>query len=171
MYGVLELLSAATATATAADGLAKVAERYRKRQNTEIEALLSSIRTEAIARINEADIALEELDQALNQSSVDLSKPLTTAIRENRSWSPASWFYLRHLRWRLEGLTRSIGNSIDDIAALARCQGDTDDLMEAEIASFDAARTFRQSITSSTSVAQAIALLRAELRNQRAALT
>ena len=62
MYGVLELLSAATATANAA--VAEVAERYRQRPNTEIATLLTSVRTGAIARINEADFALSELERA-----------------------------------------------------------------------------------------------------------
>jgi len=171
MYGVLELLSAATATAKAADAVAKVAERYRQRPNTEIEALLTSVKTQAVARINEADNALSEFDRALNDRGIDLSKTLATAIRENRSWSPVDWFYMRQLKWRLEGLTKSIGNSIDDIAALARCLDDNPkDITEAEIEAFDAARSFSQSITSATSVTQAIALLRAELRKQRIAL-
>jgi len=62
MYGVLELLSAATATANAA--VAEVAERYRQRPNTEIATVLTSVRTGAIARINEADFALSEFERA-----------------------------------------------------------------------------------------------------------
>ncbi len=171
MYGVLELLSAATATAKAADAVAKVAERYRQRQNVEIETLLTSVRTEAIARINEADFALTEFERALTEKGIDFSKTLATTIRENPSWSPAEWFHLRQLKWRLEGFTKSIGNSIDDIAALARCKDDAKDIAEAEIESFDAARNFGQSINSATSVKDAIALLRDELRKQRTALT
>jgi hypothetical protein len=169
--GVDQAVTLAVGTVQAADTLSKIVKRYEKKKgNSELAALLVAVKQTAMARIDEADQALTQLERTLRDKHIDMSKPLSESIENIPFWRPFESYQLSQLKKRFDASTDSISSSIDDIAALARCNEDTDDIQNAALESLRAKRDFDQKMLNSKSIAESIDLLRQEITKQKISL-
>jgi hypothetical protein len=169
--GIDQAVTIAAGTAKAADTLSKIVKRYEKHKgNSELAALLVAVKQTAMARIDEADQALTQLERTLREKGIDMSKPLSESIENIPFWRPVESYRLSQLKKRFDASTDSISSSIDDIAALVRCTEETTDLQHAAIESLRAKRDFDQKMLNSKSIAESIDLVREEITRQKTSL-
>jgi hypothetical protein len=71
----------------------KTIEEYKKKkQNPDLAQLLEEVRIVAIARIDEADLALSQFERTMVENGVPMDSPSTMSLRTPRFGGPSSRF-------------------------------------------------------------------------------
>ncbi|MEQ1929866.1 MAG: hypothetical protein ABL957_04935 [Parvularculaceae bacterium] len=167
-FGIDDFFTAAAGAVNLGDTLAKVV-RTNSRKPGEMGALLAEVRTEAVKRIDEAQIALNQIERMLAEKT-NLNASLTDVIAQTPFWRPVEAFRLGRAKKNLEHMSDSLFRSSEDIAALARCMEETDDTGHAIVKSAHSKHDFNEQFFRAESVSEKIGLLRKELDAQRAEL-
>jgi hypothetical protein len=170
-FGIDDALTAAAAGISLTDTCARTVKAYRKKGiHLDIERLIEEVRITAMQRIDEADLALAQLERTLVERGVDVTKTLQEVIAATSFWKPFESHRLRRIRQSLNALADATYSATDDIASLVRCRDQTDDVGSAVVASAQAKHDLHTRLLDSKSVKDAIALLRRELTAQKKAL-
>lgn len=169
-FGIDDALATAAAGISLTDTCVRTIKEYRKKgMSLDIELLIEEVRITALQRIDEADMALAQLERTLVERGVELDRSLNQVISETSFWRPFESHRLKRIRNSLNALADAIYNGMDDIAALLRCREKTGGMGSAVVASADAKHELQKQLLGS-SVGQAIELLRGELKEHKAAL-
>jgi hypothetical protein len=125
----------------------------------------------ALARINEADLALAQFERTLVERKIDLTKRLTDVIAETPFWRPFEQFRLGQIRRRFNSFSDSVYSAIDYIAALLRCRQETQEMGAAVVDSTKVKHDLHARMLNAGSLKEAIELLRAQLARHKGALS
>ena len=171
-FGIDDALAAAAAGISLTDTVVKTIASYRKQgMPLDIEQLIEEVRVSALARIDEADRALVQLQRTLREKRIDTSKSLQDVIESTPWWRPDEEYRLKRIRQSFNSLADATYDATDDISALARCRNQMKDMGIAVIESAKAKHALSQHLLLAKSVDAAIELLRAELVRHKHALT
>lgn len=170
-FGIDDALAAATAGINLTDTVIQVVKRYRKSEtDVDIRQLLEEVRSTAIKRIDEADLALAQLERMLVEKNINLGKRLSDVIAEIPFWHPFEQRRLNQIRKRFNELSDSIYSATDDIAALVRCGQRTAEMNEAVAESVTHKHNLHLRVLNAGSIGEAIYLLRDQLKQHKEAL-
>lgn len=171
-FGVDDALAAAAAGISLTDTVVKTIKSYKKSETPlDIEQLIEEVRVTALARLDEADRALVQLQRTLQEKKVDTSKTLQQVIEATSWWRPDEWYRLKCIRQSFNALADATYDATDDISALARCRNQTKEMGIAVVDSAKAKHELNRRLLEAGSVDVAIELLRAELTRHKHALT
>jgi hypothetical protein len=93
------VLAAAAAGISLSDTCVKAIEEYRKRKvHIDIERLIEEVRVTALQRIDEADLALVQLERTLVEQGVNIDRTLLDVIKETKFWHPFEAHRLKRIR-------------------------------------------------------------------------
>jgi hypothetical protein len=170
-FGIDDALAAAAAGISLTDTCVKTIEEYRKKKvDIDIERLIEEVRVTALQRIDEADLALVQLERTLAEQGVNIDRTLLEVIRETKFWHPFEAHRLKRIRRSFNALADATYGAIDDIASLVRCRNQTAEMGRAVVDSAGAKQEFQERLRDSKSVRAAIEQLRRELAGQKKAL-
>lgn len=171
-FGIDDVLATAASGINLCDTLVRIVKSNAKNSKSlEVEALLFEVRAEAVKKINEAQIALNEFERTLTDRGIPLDNSLRDIIRETSFWRPYERFKLSQIKRDLDHFGDCVFRSSDDIAALMRCVGDVEKTGLAVIESSEAKHEFNQRLLYSQSVSETLEILRNKLTEQKTTLT
>lgn len=166
-----DALAAAAAGISLTDTCVKTIQAYTKKgQRLDIEKLIQEVRATAVGRINEADLALAQLERTLVERNVNIDRTLQEVISETSFWQPFEAYRLKSIRKSFNELADATYSAVDDIASLVRCCNQTQEMGTAVVESANAKHQLNSRILASKSVKESIGILRAELTRHKAAL-
>lgn len=166
-FGIDDALTAAAAGISLTDTCVRTIDAYRKKGVAlDIERLIEEVRITALQRIDDADMALGQLERTLDERGVDLGRTLQEAIALTPFWRPFESHRLKRIRQSFNSLADAAYSAADDIASLVRCREQTSAMGEAVVDSAKAKHDLHSNLLKAASVKEAIALLRTELRRQ-----
>jgi hypothetical protein len=169
--GIDDALSAAAAGITLTDTVVKTVQAYRKKGNhLDIERLIDEVRITALQRLDEADLALAQLERTLKEKGVDLDKTLEQVIKSTPFWHPFEEHKLKRIRRSFNALADATYSASDDIAALVRCRDQTKEMGIAIADSSHCKHKLLTELLNAKSVKAKIDMLRSELVKHKAAL-
>ena len=170
-FGIDDALTTAATAINLTNTLIETFKRYRKSEkDPDLERLLEEVRVTALARINDADLALAQFERTLVERKIDLEKRLADVIAATPFWRPFEQFRLNQMRKQFNNFSDSVYSAIDDIAALLRCRERTQDMGAAVVESTKAKHDLHVKLLHASSVKEAIELLRVQLAQHKAAL-
>jgi len=170
-FGIDDALLAAAAGISLTDTCVKTIKSYQKKGTPlDIERLIEEVRVTALQRIDDADLALVQLERTLEEHGVSLNMTLTEVISKTSFWKPFEAHRLKRIRRSFNELADAIYEAIDDIASLVRCREQTYEMGHAVVESADSKRKLLDNLSNSGSVKNSIDLLQGELRRHKAAL-
>jgi hypothetical protein len=140
-----------------------------ERNQPRIERLIEEVRVTALQRIDEADLALVQLERTLHDKDV-IDMTLQEAISATPFWRPFEAHRLKRIRSSFNALADAIYGAIDDIASLVRCRDQTSEMGAAVVDSAKTKQELSARLLEVKSVKDAIGLLRAELERHKKAL-
>lgn len=169
--GIDDAFTAAASGVKLADTLVKTIQAYRKKKlDLDVEKLIDEVRIAVIKRIDDADLALLQLERALTDKGVSLDKTLQETIASTPWWRPYEAYRLKQIRQGFYALQDSAYGAIDDIASLVRCKEQTDTMGHAVVESAYFKNTLSEKLLAARSVKESIDTLRHELARQKNAL-
>jgi len=133
--------------------------------DADFEFLLEEVRVSALRKIDDADLALTQFERMLLDRNINIDRSLSDVIAATPFWRP---FEQRQL---FNEFADSIYSSGDDIAALARCRGDTEAMGVSVVESTRAKHRLHANLLNAKSLREAIGLLRSQLAHYKATLT
>ena len=170
-FGIDDALMSAAAGISLTDTVVKTVQSHRRKgQQIDIEQLIEEVRGTALKRIKDADTALMQFERTLVERGVDTSKKLQEVIDSTSVWQPFEQYRLRGYKSSFNALADAAYNAVDDIAALLRCKNQTQQMGSAVVESAAAKHELHSRLLNAPSFKNAIDLLRAELRRQKALL-
>jgi hypothetical protein len=170
--GIDDVLSAATGGVKLLSTVSKTIEEYKKKkQNPDLAQLLEEVRIVAIARIDEADLALSQFERTMVENGVPMDKPLYDVIANTPFWRPFQSLRLKQMHKKFNAFADSIYSATDDIAALVRCQQSEGPMGSAILEAFEVKRVLQADMLGADSLKEAIQILRVELSRQKQALS
>jgi hypothetical protein len=170
-FGIDDALMAAAAGISLTDTCVKTIKAYRKKGvQLDIERLIEEVRITALQRIDEADLALVQLERTLVEKGVRMDRTLQEVISETSFWHPFEAHRLKRIRKSFNALADATYGAIDDIASLVRCRDQTREMGAAIVESAKTKHELHSRLLGSKSVEDAIGLLREELTRHKAAL-
>ncbi len=170
-FGIDDALGTAAAAINLTETLVETFKRYRqKKEDYDLVQLLEEVRLVALARINDADLALAQFERTLVERGMDLNKRLTDVITETPFWRPFEQFRLGQIRKRFNNFSDSVYSAIDDIAAILRCRQETREMGAAVVDSTKVKHDLHERMLNAGSVKEAIELLRTQLARHKVAL-
>ena len=171
-FGIDDALAAAAAGISLTDTVVKTIASYRDKDiPLDIEQLIEEVRVSALARIDEADRALLQLQRTLHEKKIDTSKTLQEVIESTPWWRPNEEYRLKRIRQSFNALADATYDATDDISALARCRNQTKEMGIAVADSARAKHELNHRLLAARSVDAAIELLRTELTRHKSTLT
>jgi hypothetical protein len=169
--GIDDALTAAAAGISLTDTVVQTVKAYRKKGGQlDIERLIEEVRVTALQRLDDADLALAQLERTLKEKGVDLDKTLQDVINSTPFWHPFEEHKLKRIRRSFNALADATYGASDDIAALVRCREQTKEMGIAIVESAKAKHKLHSDLLNAKSVKVAIDLLRSELVRHKAAL-
>jgi hypothetical protein len=170
-FGIDDALAAAAAGIDLTNTLVETIKRYRgKQKDPDLEMLLEEVRLTALRRIDEADVALAKFERMLVDTKVDLNKRITDVIADTPFWRPFEQHRLNQIHKNLNAFSDSVYSAGDDIAALLRCRGKTEEMGAAIVESAKHKHALHEGLLYAKSLKSAIDILREELVRHKAAL-
>lgn len=170
-FGIDDALMTAAASISLTDTCAQTIKAYRKKGvHLDIERLIEEVRITALQRIDEADLALAQLERTLVERGVDTGKTLQEVISATRFWQPFESHRLKRIRRSFNALADATYGATDDIASLVRCREQTSEMGAAVVESAKRKHDLHTHLLNAKSVRDAISLLRAELTAHKKAL-
>lgn len=170
-FGIDDALGAAAAGISLTDTCVKVIQSYRKQgKNLDIEILIEEVRITALRRIDQADVALMQLERTLVEGGTPMDVPLVEAIARTPFYHPFQAHRLRNIWKTFNDLADATYSATDDIAALVRCCNQTEAMGQAVVHSAKDKNELRARLLASKSIHQSIAILREELSRHKHAL-
>jgi hypothetical protein len=170
-FGIDDALTTAAAGINLADTCVKIIRAYRKKgAHLDIERLIEEVRITALQRIDDADMALLQLEHTLVERGVDLSRTLLEVIEKTPFWHPYEAHRLKRIRRSFTALSDATYSAIDDIQSLVRCCNQTGEMGRVIVDSVRTKQEFLEKLRKSTSFKHAIDLLRKQLLEQKVAL-
>lgn len=170
-FGIDDALMAAAAGISLTDTCVRTVKAYRKQGvHIDIERLIEEVRITALQRIDEADLALAQLERTLVEKGVKMDRTLQEAISATSFFSPFEAHRLKRIRSGFNALADATYNATDDIASLVRCRNQTSEMGAAVVESAKAKHELHSRLLGAKSVTDAINLLRAELTRHKKAL-
>ncbi|HUN86264.1 MAG TPA: hypothetical protein VMU48_17930 [Terracidiphilus sp.] len=170
-FGIDDALAAAAAGISLTDTCVKTIRAYKKKgERLDIELLIQEVRVTALRRIDEADLALFQLEHTLAEKGVNIDKTLEEVISETSFWLPWESHRLKRIRKSFSDLAEAVYSAIDDIASLVRCCDQTGEMGIAVVESARDKHRLQSLLLDSKSVRASIQVLRAELLRNKAAL-
>jgi hypothetical protein len=171
-FGIDDALTAATTGLKCVETLVEILRRYRSvKTDYDLEKLLGEVRNTALSRINDADLALAQFERTLIERGVDLEMRLSDVISRTSIWHPFEQHRLNQIQKRFNEFSDSVYCAIGDIATLARCRGQTEDLGLAVVQSAGAKHAFQEKLLRARSLKEQIGLLRSQLVQQKVQLS
>jgi hypothetical protein len=171
-FGIDDALTAATAGLKFTETLVDLVKRYRGvKPDHDLEELLGEVRNTALSRINDADLALTQFERTLVERGVDLRMRMSDVISHTTHWRPFEQYRVGQIHKRFNEFADSVYCAIGDIAALARCRGQTEDLGLAVVQSTRAKHAFQEKLLNAGSLKEQIELLRSQLLQQKVELS
>lgn len=171
-FGIDDALSAAAAGINLTDTCVKTIEAYRKKsERLDIELLIEEVRVTALRSIDDADVALVQMERTLVDKGVDTRRTLREVISHTSFWKPFEAYRMKKIRRSFNELADATYSAIDDIASLVRCSERTGPMGHAVVESAGAKEKLNARLRDSKSVQESIAILRKELRRHKDALT
>lgn len=169
-FGIDDAMMAAAAGISLTDTCVQTIKKYRKKDiNLDIELLIEEVRVTALQRIDEADLALAQLERTLEEKKVT-DMTLQEAISRTPFWRPFEAHRLKRIRSSFNALSDAIYSAIDDIASLVRCRDQTSEMGAAVVDSAKTKHELQARLLGAKSVKDAISLLRAELKRNKESL-
>lgn len=169
--GIDDALAAAAAGISLTDTCVRTVKAYRKKGvHLDIERLIEEVRITALQRLDEADLALAQLERTLVEKQVDLDATLQTAISSTPWWRPDETHRMKRIRRSFNALADATYSATDDIASLVRCRDQTAQMGAAVVDSAKAKHELHARLLAAGSVKEAIELLRGELLRHKQAL-
>jgi hypothetical protein len=169
--GIDDALAAAAAGISLTDTCVKTVQSYRKQgKDLDIERLIEEVRITALERMDEADLALAQLERTLVERGVSLDRTLQDVIESTPFWQPFEAHRLKRIRKSFNALADATYSATDDIASLVRCKDQTRPMGAAVAESAKTKHDLHAKILNAKSVGQAISLLRTELTRHKTAL-
>src|SRR5690348_1584585 len=145
--GIDDAVGAAAAGISLADTLVEIIRKYRaEKKNYDLAQLIDAVRLTALSRLKEIDHALDDFEQMLKGREVDLSKPISDIVNETPFWKPFEQHRLSQIQKRFREFLGAISASTDDIAALVRCHGQTEEMGRAAANTVRTKRQFREQV-------------------------
>jgi hypothetical protein len=170
-FGIDDALTAAAAGISLTDTIVQIIKRYREKDvDADFEALLEEIRASALRKIDRADLALMQFERMLLDRNINIDVPLSAVIAATPFWRPFEQRQLGQIRKQFNEFADSVYSSGDDIAALARCRGDTKIVGTSVVESTQAKHQLQAGVLHAKSFKEAIALLRSQLGTYKAIL-
>jgi hypothetical protein len=170
-FGIDDALMAAAAGISLTDTCVQTVKAYRKKGvHLDIERLIEEVRITALQRIDEADLAIAQLERTLVEKGVDLKRKLQETISTTRFWHPFEAHRLKRIRRSFNALADATYSATDDIASLVRCRDQTSEMGSAVVESAKTKHELHSRLLDAKSVKYAIDLLRAELTQHKMAL-
>lgn len=170
-FGIDDALSAAAAGISLTDTVVKTVNAYRKRGvHLDIERLIEEVRITALQRLDEADLALTQLERTLREKGVKPEMTLQQAIETTPWWRPDEAHRLKRIRRSFNALADATYSATDDIASLVRCRDQTKEMGVAVVDSAKAKHELHARLLNAGSLQAAIDLLRNELVRHKDAL-
>jgi hypothetical protein len=171
-FGIDDALMAAAAGISLTDTCVQTVKAYRKKGvHLDIETLIEEVRVTALRRIDEADMALAQLERTLVEKGVNLDRTLQEVISATSFWRPFEAHRLKRIRRSFNDLADATYSATDDIASLVRCRDQTSEMGAAVVESAKTKHELHSRLLGAKSVKEAIDLLRAELTRHKIALT
>ena len=171
-FGLDDALAAAAAGISLTNTCVETVKAYQKKGvQLDIELLIEEVRVTALQRIDEADLALVQLERTLVEKGVRTDRTLLEVISETSMWQPFEAHRLKRIRKSFNMLADATYSAIDDIASLVRCRDQSGPMGSAVVHSAKAKHDLNSRLLDSKSVKDSIELLRAELTRHKAALT
>jgi hypothetical protein len=165
--GIDDALAAAAAGISLADTCVETIKKFRKQdKDLDIERLVEEVRITAMARLDDADQALVQLERLLIEKNVDLKQPLSDAIAKTPWWRPDETHRLKRIQRSFNSLADATYSAADDIASLVRCRNRTEEMGPVVVQSANAKRSFEHRLTHAGSIGEKISVLKAELDRQ-----
>lgn len=169
-FGIDDALMVAAAGISLTDTCVQTIKGYRKKGvHLDIERLIEEVRVTALQRIDEADLALVQLERTMSDKGV-LDKTLRQAIMGTPFWQPFEAHRLKRIRGSFNSLSDAIYGATDDIASLVRCRNQTTEMGDAVVESAQAKQELHAKLLGAKSVQEAISILRSELARHKKAL-
>jgi|ERR1035437_4050339 hypothetical protein len=170
-FGIDDALAAAAAGISLTDTVVKTAKAYRKKGvDLDIERLIDEVRITALQRIDEADLALTQLERTLVEKGVKPEMTLQQAIAATPWWRADEAHRLKRIRRSFNALADATYSASDDIAALVRCRNQTSEMGAAVVDSAKAKHELNSRLLNAPTVKAAIDMLRGELLKHKLAL-
>jgi hypothetical protein len=170
-FGIDDALMTAAAGISLTDTCVQTVKAYRKKGvHLDIERLVEEVRITALQRIDEADLALAQLERTLVDRGVDTSKPLQQVIATTSVWHPFEAHRLKRIKRSFDTLADATYSATDDIASLVRCRDQTSEMGAAIVESAKRKHDLHKNLLEAKSVKDAISLLRGELTAHKQAL-
>ena len=170
-FGIDDALTTAAAGISLADTVVQTVKAYRKKGvHLDIERLIEEVRITALQRLDEADLALTQLERTLVEKGVNLDMTLQQAIASTSWWRPDEAHRLKRIRRSFNTLADATYSAADDIASLVRCRDQTKEMGIAVVDSAKAKHELNSRLLNAKSVKAAIDLLRNELVRHKKAL-
>ena len=170
-FGIDDALTTAAAGISLADTVVRTVKAYRKKGvHLDIERLIEEVRITALQRLDEADLALTQLERTLVEKGIDIDKTLQDVIASTPWWRPDEAHRLKRIRQSFNALADATYNAADDIASLVRCRDQTREMGIAVVDSAKAKHELHSRLLNAKSVKAAIDLLRGELVRHKEAL-
>jgi hypothetical protein len=171
-FGIDDALTTAAAGISLADTVVEIIKRYRSREiDADLEILIEEIRIEALKRINEQDLALSQFERMLVEKHIDIGRRISDVIAATPFWQPFEQRRLSQVRKRFNEFADSIYSAGDDIAALARCRGETEAMGMGVVESAREKHRLNSELLGADSLHDAIKILRKQLAKYKATLT
>lgn len=170
-FGIDDVLMTAAAGISLTDTCVQTIKAYRKKGiNLDIERLIEEVRITALQRIDEADLALVQLERTLVERGIDTGKTLQDVISGTSVWHPFESHRLKRIRSSFNALADATYSATDDIASLVRCRQQTSEIGAAVVESAKRKHELHIHLLNANSVRDAISLLRRELIAHKNAL-
>jgi len=170
-FGIDDALLTAAAGISLVDTCVQTIKAYRKKgAPLDIERLIEEVRITALERIDDADLALAQLERTLVERGVNIELSLQQAITAASPWHPFEAHRLKRIRRSFNALADAAYSATDDIASLVRCRDQTSAMGKAVADSARTKHELHAKLLAARSVKEAIALLRAELTAHKKAL-
>jgi len=171
-FGIDDALAAAAAGIELTNTVVETIKKYRKKgKDVDLELLIEEVRVTALQRIDNADMALKRFETMLVDRQVDINRKITDVIAETSMWRPFEQHRLKQIHQSFNDFSDSVYSAGDDIAALLRCRGKTEEMGAAVVESAKKKRALREGLLYAPSLKRAIEILREELVRQKAALS
>lgn len=154
-FGIDDALTTAAAGISLTDTVVKTVKAYRKKGvNLDIERLIEEVRITALQRLDEADLALVQLERTLVEKQVDLGMTLQDAIAHTPWWRPDEAHRLKRIRQSFNALADATYSAADDIASLVRCREQTGEMGAAVVDSAKAKHELHAKLLNAKSLKQ-----------------
>jgi hypothetical protein len=171
-FGIDDAITIAIGGIKLTETIVEIIKRYRHtKDDIDLGLLIKEIQMTALKRIDDADLALYQFERMLVERGVDIRQPLPDIINATPFWRPFEQHRLSQILKRFHQFSDSIASSIEDIAALVRCAGKTQEMGEAVVTSTKIKDELQAKLLSASSLKEAIDLLRKTLGEQKLALS